>query len=85
MGRHGPHKHNPCRSRWRPWRKRCDCGNELPCVVRRTLDRQQFFTEPDAPGWYTERTAAVPALRTSRPSLRFTPGQAHRSSQGGRW
>jgi hypothetical protein len=86
MGRHGgPYTHSARRSWWRPWRKRCDCGNELPCVVRRTLDRQQFFTGPAAASWATERTAAVPPIRASRPPLRLTPGQAYRSSQGGRW
>ncbi|WP_250000343.1 hypothetical protein [Actinoplanes sp. M2I2] len=77
MRRHGPIEHTP-RRRWIPLLKpkRCTCGDELPCYIGTMLARLPFFDRSARPTWDAPTTIQRPLM---------TPGQAHRSSQGGRW
>ena len=85
MARHNHLEHVTRRLRLRPWVKRCSCGNELPCPVRATLDRQQFFREPAAPGW-AGNTRQLPRIAPRRGADRplMTRGQEARSIRPGR-
>ena len=76
MARHEqPVEHIP-RRRWVPFLKpkRCQCGDELPSYVQSMLARLSFFERSARPAW--DQPTAV-----QRPLM--TPGQEHRSQQGG--
>jgi hypothetical protein len=76
MARHNSvNRHIPQR-RWLPFlqARRCRCGYNLPCPVRTTLERQQYFQPVAQPMWG--------AAAAERPLM--TPGQLHRSRGGAR-
>jgi hypothetical protein len=65
--------------------RRCRCGNELPCPVRATIERQQYFVRDAAPDWGPGRTVGRARAPQAAGRPLMTPGQQRRSSQGGRW
>jgi hypothetical protein len=87
MARHEYLEHSPKR-RLLGHPRRCVCGNQLPCTVAASIERQRFFKPEAAPNW-TGTTRLVPTVdvrpaapRIARPLL--TPGQAWRAHGGHR-